>query len=175
MPDARLLVVQLSDLPIGYNLVPAETFPIPLSKVLSDPWSASSSPIVRRERLSGYQIGFSTPEAERIECSAAVYRSTSAARAVYRLRTRSAAAFLAELGGRSLPAANIGEETDVVRFDIRGSQHLGVAWRFRNVLASCVTAGLSPPDEAQMVRVARMQQQRIGTTLPVGKPRLAAR
>ena len=159
--DAQQLVPQLSDLPEGFNLVPAESFSIPTSKVLADPWSASSSAIIRRERLSGYQASFTTPEAQHIACSAALYRSSASARKVYRLRTTSAASFVAELGGRSLPVPEVGEETHASRFDVGSAQYLGVAWRFRNVLSTCVAGGFSTSPMAEILVVARAQQRRI--------------
>jgi hypothetical protein len=125
--DAQQLVLQLSDLPPGYNLNSAESFPVRTSKILAEPFSASSSAIVRRERLSGYQAAFKSPLGQPIECTAAVYRSSAAARKVYRLRTTSVASFVAELGRRSLPIPEIGEETHASGFDIGSAQYLGVA------------------------------------------------
>jgi hypothetical protein len=63
--DAQQLVLQLSDLPPGYNLNSAESFPVRTSKILAEPFSASSSAIVRRERLSGYQAAFKSPLGQR--------------------------------------------------------------------------------------------------------------
>ncbi len=165
---AEQLVPQLSDLPAGFNLVPAESFPIPTSKILAEtPSSAGAAAIIRRERLSGYQQAFTTPTAQRIECSAALYRSRASARKVYWLRTTSVASFVAELGGRSLSVAKIGEETDAHRFDVGRAEYLGVAWRYRDVLSTCVGSGSSTSTTAEILIVARAQQARIA--------RLAAR
>jgi hypothetical protein len=163
--DAQLLVPQLSDLPRGFNLIPAESFPIPTSKILADPWSASSSAIIQRERISGYQIAFTSPQAARLECTAAVYRSSAAARKVYRLRTTSVAAFVARASGRSLPAATIGDESNAHRFQLGTSAYLGVAWRFRNVLSTCITGGFTTSPMAEILVVARAQQARIAQVL----------
>ena len=162
---AQQLVPQLSDLPRGFNLNPAESFPVPTSKILADPWQGSSAAIIRRERVSGYQVSFTSPQAVRLQCSAAVYRSSAAARKVYRLRTTGGASFVAKLGGRSLPVAKIGEESHAHRFDIGSAEYLGVAWRFRNVLSACVGAGFTTSPMAEMLVVARAQQARIARAL----------
>jgi hypothetical protein len=168
-PDAEQLVAQLSDLPAGFNLNLAESLPIPTSKILADPGQASSAAIIRRERVSGYQVSFTSPQAVRLQCSAAVYRSSAAARKVSRLRTTGGASFVAELGGRSLPVAEIGEETHAYRFDIGPAEYLGVAWRFRNVLSTCVAAGFTTSPMAVMLVVARAQQARIARALAQGR------
>jgi hypothetical protein len=168
-PDAEYLVPQLADLPIGFNLVPAESFPIPTSKILADPWQASSAAIIRRERVSGYQVSFTSPQAVRLQCSAAVYRSSAAARKVYRLRTSGSASFIGELGGRSLPVAEIGEETHAHRFDIGSAEYLGVAWRFRTVLSTCIAGDFARSPMAEVIVVARAQQARIASALDGGQ------
>ena len=162
---AQQLVPQLSDLPAGFNLNLAESLPVPTSKVLADPWQASSAAIIRRERVSGYQVSFTSPQAVRLQCSAAVYRSSAAARKVYRLRMTGGASFVADSGGRSLPVAEIGEQTHAHRFDIGPAAYLGVAWRFRNVLSTCVAAGFTTSPMAEMLVVARAQQARIASAL----------
>jgi hypothetical protein len=159
--DAEQFVPRLDDLPAGFHLVLAESFPVPTSKILSDPSSASSAGLIRRERISGYQIAFKSPQAVNIACSAAIYRSGTAAREVYRLRTRSVSAIVAELGGHPVPVAEIGEETHGHRFEIGPAQYLGVAWRFRRVLSTCVAAGFTRSPMAEILVVARAQQARI--------------
>jgi hypothetical protein len=160
--DAQRLVPQLADLPPGFSLDPAESFPVPTSKILAEPpFSASLSAIIRRERLSGYQAAFTSPRGRPIECSAAVYRSSAAARKVYRLRT---ASFVAEFHARSLRAPTIGEETLASRFEGGQASYLGVTWRYRNVLSTCVSGEGSSP-RADMIVVARAQQERIESVL----------
>ncbi len=155
-------VPQLSDLPAGFSLDPAESFPVPTSKILAEPFSASSSAIIRRERLSGYQAAFTSPFGHPIECTAAVYRSSAAARKVYRLRTQSVAAFVAETGGHSLRVRKIGEETYASRFDLGPASYRGVAWRFRDVLSTCIAGGSTTTSPmAEILVVARAQQRRI--------------
>jgi hypothetical protein len=153
--DAQGLVPELSDLPSGFDLDPAESFPVPTSKILAEPFSASSSAIIRRERLYGYQAAFTSPRGHPIECTAAVYRSSAAARKVFRLRTQSVASFVAESGGRSLRVRKIGEETYASRFYAGTASYEGVAWRFRNVLSTCIGP------LAEILVVARAQQARI--------------
>jgi hypothetical protein len=167
---AAQLVPHVSDLPSGFNLVPAESFPIPTSKTLAEPPpSASAAAIIRRERLSGYQQSFTTPKAARIECSAALYRSSASAHKVYRLMAIGVASFVAELGGRSLPVAKIGEETVAHRFDIGSAEYLGVAWRYRDVLSTCVAGGFTASPLEELLVVARAQQQRIAETRNHGR------
>jgi hypothetical protein len=160
--DAQRLVPELSDLPPGFNLDPAESFPVPTSKILAEPFSASSSAIIRRERLTGYQAAFTSPLGHPIECTAAVYRSSAAARKVYRLRTQSVAAFVADRGGNSLRVGKIGEETYASRFDLGPASYQGVAWRFRDVLSTCIAGGSTTTSPmAEILVVARAQQRRI--------------
>jgi hypothetical protein len=85
-PDASQLVAQLSDLPAGHDIVPAESFPVSTEKILREPWSSSAAALIHRERLSGYQASFVSPSQTRIECNAALYRSTDAARGSIRRR-----------------------------------------------------------------------------------------
>ncbi len=161
---AQQLLPQLSDLPAGFSVDPAESFPVPTSKILAEPFSASSSAIIRRERLSGYQAAFTSPLGHPIECTAAVYRSSAAARKVYRLRTQSVAAFVAETGGHSLPVPTIGEETHAHRLALGGVPYVGVAWRHRDVLSTCVADGYTMPSLEELLVVARAQQRRIAET-----------
>jgi hypothetical protein len=164
-PDAEQLVAHLSDLPVGFNLNVAESFPVPTSKILADPWQASSAAIIRRERVSGYQVSVTSPQAVRLQCSAAVYGSSAAARKV----STGGASFIADLHGRSLPVAEIGEETHAHRFDIGSAEYLGVAWRFRNVLSTCVAGGFTASPMAEILVVARAQQARIARVLGQGR------
>ncbi|MGH3018407.1 MAG: hypothetical protein ACRDLU_08545 [Gaiellaceae bacterium] len=161
---------RLDDLPAGFNLVLAESFPVPTSKILheskifDDPWSAGSADLIRRGRITGYQIAFTSPRAGQIQCSVGIYRSDAAARQVYRLRTKSVAAFVAEAGGRSMATARIGEETDAHRFALGRVPYLGLEWRFRRVLSTCV-AGFTRSRMAEILVVARAQQARIASAL----------
>jgi hypothetical protein len=162
--DAQRLVPQLADLPPGFSLDPAESFPVPTSKILAEPpFSASLSAIIRRERLSGYQAAFTSPRGRPIECSAAVYRSSAAARKLYRLRTQSVSAYVADLGGRSVRVTKIGEETSASRFKGGSASYFGIAWRYRNVLSNCVSGQGTP--RAEVLVVARAQQERIESVL----------
>lgn len=167
--DAEEFLPRLDDLPAGFNLVPAESFPVPTSKILSDPWSVSSAGLIRRERISGYQGAYKSPQAVNIECSAALYRSGAAAREVYRLRTRSVYAFIAELGGSPLPVAEIGAETHARRFEIGHAQYLGVTWRSGAVLSACVASGFTRSPMAEILVVTRAQQARIASALGGGR------
>jgi hypothetical protein len=142
---------------------------VPTSTILADPWQASSAGAVRRERLSGYQTSFTSPRAVQLQCSAAVYRSSAAARRVYRLRITGVGSFVTEVGGRSRPVAEIGDEADAHRFDIGPAQYLAVAWRFRNVLSTCVAARFTASPMADILVCARAQQARIARVLGRGR------
>lgn len=157
--NAQRLVPELSDLPSGFSLDPAESFPVPTSKILADPFSDGSSALIRRERLYGYQAAFTSPRGHAIECTAAVYRSSAAARKVFRLRTKSVTAFVGESGGHSPRVGKIGEETYASHLDLGPASHDGVAWRFRNVLSTCI--GSLP----EILVIARAQQARIARAL----------
>ncbi len=157
--NAQRLVPELSDLPSGFSIDPAESFPVPTSKILAEPFSASSSALIRRERLYGYQAGFTSPRGRPIECTAAVYRSSAAARKVFRLRTESVAAYVAQSGGRSLRVGKIGDESYASRLPLGPASYAGVAWRFRNVLSTCVGP------LAEILLIARVQQTRIARAL----------
>jgi hypothetical protein len=163
--DASQLVAQLSDLPSGFGLNPAESFPTPLAKVLAGPFLGGSSALIARERMSGYQAAFVTPSQTRLECSAAVYRSKNAAKQVYRLRTSAFAEFVARTDGATLRFPRIGEETNASRFLLGDKSHYGVTWRFRNVLAGCVAGSFVASPEGDLQTVASAQQARIARAL----------
>jgi hypothetical protein len=159
-------MAQLPDLPTGYDLVPAESFPVPTERVLREPWSVSARGLVRRERLSGYQAAFVSPSQTRIECNAAVYRSSTAATEVSRARTSAFAELVADSNSGQFRFPTIGEESSASRFQLGDSRYYGVTWRFRNVLAGCVSGrwfSRSPAGDLQTV--AQAHQQRIAGVL----------
>jgi hypothetical protein len=165
-PNPKHLLAQPSDLPPRFSLVPGERIPVPLASILADPWSTGIADVVRRERVAGYQTSFWSPERQRIECAAAVYRSSKGAGEVFRLRSKRFAAFLAaSKSGRPTPVERIGDETRAYRFKPGSSKALTVTWRYRNVLASCGTMGVRPADLRQIVLVAVAQQARISQAL----------
>ncbi len=144
--DPKYLVPQLSDLPARFSLVPGETFPTPLAWVLADPWSAGYAAVIRRERVAGYQTSFWNPVHERIECSAAVYRSSSGAGRVFRLRNERFRAFLAvRESGRPADVERIGEETTAFRFVIGRSKGLTVAGAIGTSSPRVPACGCSAP------------------------------
>ena len=170
---AEQLVPQLSDLPAGFNLVPAESFPIPTSKILAEtPSSASSAAIIRRERLSGYQAGVHDP-------NGAPHRVQRGALSVERICSQglsvadapASPAFVAETGWTLAPGREdrrgdrcLIDSTSVVL------QYLGVAWRYRDVLSTCVGGGSTTTSPmAEILVVARAQQRRIATELARGR------
>jgi hypothetical protein len=167
--DASQLVVQLSDLPDGFSFIPAESSSVPLAKVLADPFLGGSSALIERERMSGYQMAFVSPAQTRLQCSAAVYRSKMAAKQVYDLRTSAFAEFVARTGGAPLRFPKIGEKTNASRFLLGDKRYYGVTWRFRNVLAACVTGSFVGSPEADLQTVASAQQARIAGTLDEGQ------
>jgi hypothetical protein len=167
-PDARLLVVQPSDLPSGFRLLPAESFPLPLATVLADPWSVGAKTAISRQRLSGYQNAFLSPELERLQCNAGVYRSAAGATAIFSLTARNFAAFVTASGGRSWRPRKIGAESRAFRLNLGPSKGFAVAWRFRNVLSTCTSLGPTPSNSRQTLRLARAQQGRIATAVGKG-------
>ena len=136
---------------------------MPLSWVLRDPWNAGVRSLIRRERVAGYEISFWTPEHERVECEAAVYRSTAGASRVFGQRYRSFEEFVAQLGGRSTRISRIGQDTAAFRTAGRLGNGLVVVWRYRNVLARC--ASLNPSSRQETILLARLQQRRITRAL----------
>jgi hypothetical protein len=165
-PDPKYLVPRLSDLPTRFSIVPGETFPTPLSWVVSDPWSAGAVGVIRRERVAGYQTSFWSPESGRIECSAAVYRSSNGASYVFRHRTKRFRAFVAARHSQQpRSVGRIGDETASFRFELGRSKGLAVAWRYRNVLTSCTKLRSSAADLRQIVAVASAQQERISAAV----------
>jgi hypothetical protein len=159
-------VLRLSDLPAGFNIVAGETIPTPLAVVLADPWSAAHESLIRRERVAGYQTSFWSPERRRIECEAAVYRSSDGAGQVFRGRLARYESFLRTSGfGGSVPAAAIGEETRAHRYVIKGQYGFAVMWRDHNVLAVCGTQGPRLPDPSQIILIAALQEARIAHAL----------
>src|SRR5688572_5183488 len=155
--DAERLVPQLSDLPAGYVLVPAESSPVSLKTVLAEPWSAGVRGAIERERVSGYRVTFSSPRAKRVECSAGVYRSERGSAVVFRSRLDR---FTQAFDARPLTISAIGETTRARRYRLGGELAVTVGWRFRNVLSSCTTVGREP-DLNEVLVVARAQQARL--------------
>lgn len=164
-PDPKYLVARLSDLPTRFSILPGESFHTPLAWVLADPWSAGYAAVIRRERVAGYQTSFVSPESGRIECSAAVYRASTGARDVFRHRTARFRSFVVAGNGRQQRVEKIGDETRAFLFELGQSRGLTVAWRFRNVLASCTKMRPSGADLRQIVDVALAQQQRISAAV----------
>jgi hypothetical protein len=157
--DLRNLVLEPSDLPVGWALVPGERRRVPLAWVLRDPWSAGFRDVIRRERVAGFETSFWSPEHHRIECEAAVYRSVVGATRVFRLRNDRFQDFVLRLGGRSIRSKPIGQGTAAFRLEGRWKGSV-VAWRYRNVLARCAAATLG-----EALSLARPQQRRIARTL----------
>jgi hypothetical protein len=161
--DAQHLVPQLSDLPAGYDAVPAESFPVSLETVLADQWSAGIRPTIRRERLSGYQASFASPTTQRIECSAALYRSTEGAAKVFAFRLGRFTDFVSASGGEPIQVERLGAQTRAYRYRL-GEQHgLLVTWRSRRVLSLCGAVRGDLPDLSTVLVVARAQQRRIAS------------
>jgi hypothetical protein len=158
---AAQLVPQLSDLPPGYNLNSAESFPVPTSRILADPWSAGIRQTIKRERISGYQASFVSPVSQRIECSAALYRSAPAAAEVFTFRMGRFAEFVATSGGGPVRVQGLGGETHAYRYNLGSQPGLLVTWRARRVLSLCGTVSGDPPSLADVLVVARAQQRRI--------------
>jgi hypothetical protein len=159
-PDASQLVVQLSDLPAGYDLIPAESFAVSTAKVLRQPGLAKASELIRRERLSGYQNSFVSPTQTRLECNTAVYRSPAAASEVYRVQT------LAGTRAGRFGFPPIGEESRPTWFLLGDVRYYAVTWRFRTVLAGCVTGRWFEGSPKMDLRtVAQAQQRRIAGVL----------
>lgn len=165
-PDPKYLVARLSDLPARFSIVPGDTYPTSLASVLADPWSAGHTAIIRRERVAGYQTQFRSPESGRIECSAAVYRSSVGARDVFRYRAARFRAFAAAAHSRQpTRVERIGDETAMFRFERGRLKGLTVAWRYRYVLASCTKLRTRAADLRQIVEVATAQQRRISVAV----------
>jgi len=143
-PDPKQLVARLSNLPPRFSVVPGDTYPTTLALALADPWSTGYSAIIRRERLSGYQVQFRSPESGRIECTAAIYRSNDGATDIFRYRNARFEALAADAHRRQL-VARIGDETVAVRFELARLRGLTLAWRHRYVLASCTTLRTDQP------------------------------
>ena len=161
---AAQLVPQLSDLPAGYDAVPAESFPVQLETVLADPRSAGIGETIRRERLSGYQTSFASPTSQRFECSAAlVPLGRGAARTVFSLADapRSSMPSLTDrVAGPVGCRADRSRDTCLSITTSAASMGPRVAWRSRACPLSCVAARLRDvPDLAELLVVARAQQR----------------
>jgi hypothetical protein len=157
-PELRNLVLETSDLPAGWALVPGERRRVPLAWVLRDPWSAGYRAQIRRQRVAGFETSFWSPEHHRIECEAAVYRSSRGARTVYALRARSFGAFASQQGG-TIAIRPIGDASSAYRLVGRWKGFI-VAWRYGDVLARCSAADLR-----DAVALARLQQRRVARAL----------
>ena len=164
--DPKQLVVRLADLPPRYSLVPGETIPIPLETVLADPWSTGLEAEIRRERLGGFQTSVWDPKHQRIQCSVAVYRSSTGARQILKQRRSRFNAFVAaRLLGRPTSVGALVEDADAVRFDLGRMKGLAISWQHRNVIAVCSVLGRTPPPLAVLKAVVSAQQRRLATML----------
>jgi hypothetical protein len=167
-PDPRYLVAQPSDFPAGFVRESSETGPTALQTVLQEPWSAGGTALITRERIAGYQATFVGPEAERIECGAAIYRSQSGGSRVFRLRTRGFAALSAtgkDPPGRGVHVGRIAYETRAFYVRSEFAEGLMVVWRYRNVVSSCTLTGLSPGAKTRLLGVVRAQQSRVAAAV----------
>jgi len=160
-----VLVLQLGDLPAGWAPLPGESLRVPLAWVLRDPWPAGFRPLLRRERLGGYERSFWSPARRRVECEAAVYRSPRGARQVFALRARAFAAFLAARAmGRGISVRPLGDAT--VAYRLNGAwRGFIVSWRDRRVLGRCSGAGLGEGSLRETTMAARLQERRISRSL----------
>ena len=164
-PDPKLLVVRLTDLPPRYTLVPGETIPVTLESVLADPWSTGLEAEIRRERLGGFQTSVWNPELQRIQCSVAVYRSSTGARQILKQSRLRFHAFFAAHRGRSTPLGALGEDARASRLDLGRRKGLIIGWRHRRVLAACSLIGYNQPALAELMVVASAQHRRLVTML----------
>lgn len=164
-PDPKQLVVKLTDLPPRYSLVPGETIPVALESVLADPWSSGLGAEIRRERLGGFQTSVWDPEQQRIQCSVAVYRSSTGARRVLEHGRIHSRAFFAAHRGQSTPLGALGEDARASRLDLGRLKGLTIGWRHRSVLAACSLIGDNQPALAELMVVASAQHRRLATTL----------
>lgn len=166
-PDPKQLVVRLSDLPPRFTLVAGELLrPTPLENVLADPWSAGLEAEIKRERVSGVNTSVWSPEGRRIQCSVAVYRSSTGARQILEhSRSRFRAFLAAQRLGRPILVGALGEETSAFRFNLGRLKGLAITWRHRSVLATCSILGREPPALAELAEVVSAQQMRLATML----------
>ena len=165
-PNPKQLVVRLTDLPPRYSLVPGETIPVPLKSVLADPWSIGLEAEIRGERLGGFQTSVWNPEHRRIQCSVAVYRSSTGARQILKQsRLRFHAFLAARLLGRPTSVGALEEDAEAVRFDLGRLKGLAISLRHRNVLATCSILGRNPPALAELTDVVSAQRRRLATML----------
>jgi hypothetical protein len=165
-PDAKQLIVRLSDLPPRFSLVAGETRPTSLELVLADPWSAGLKGEIRRERVSGFKRAVWSPGGRRIECSVAVYRSVAGAQRVFRLGSEGFRAFLARRHlGKPSRVGELGEGARAFRFDLGRLKGLSVTWRHGVALTSCSVLGAEWVDRGELMEVVLAQRRRIATAL----------
>ncbi len=166
-PDPKQLLVRLSDLPPQFTLVAGELLrPTTLESVLAQPWSAGLETEIARERISGFNTSVWSQEGRRIQCSLAVYRSSTGAREVLERSNSRFRAFLAVRHlGRPIPVRALGVEASAFRFDLGRLKGLAIGWRQRSVLATCSILGRSPPALAELMVVALAQHRRLAITL----------
>lgn len=153
--------MRLSDLPARFTLVPGETHPTPLTAVLAEPRSAGVADVIRREHVAGYQTAFQSPEAGTLQCTAAVYRSVAGARDVFRHQARHFTAFAASRARRARRVERIGDETRAFTYTFGSANGLTMAWRYHNIVASCISVSHDLSDLALLTRIGLAQQARI--------------
>jgi hypothetical protein len=166
---ASALVVEPGDLPVGFVRLSAQ----PVSNAAAWAQAGVKKNYESLGRITGYKVVFRKSGAggiQNLESVANIYRARTGAskslrataKALERRRT-------ASLTRMSIGPA-LGHEARAYRMKIKkGAASIGaalVAWRYRNIYAVVVGAGLEPSfDPARVLEIARLQQARIETRL----------
>jgi hypothetical protein len=167
-PDPKGLVAQLSDMPTGFRIDDEQSGPTSLEDTLEGA-SPEQQEVIRRERVEGYGVWFTTPNGvEQTNCTATTYRSTDGAEEVLHIGfDRFAKGFASgELkGGQASIEEKIGSETRAYTIEQDGVSTFVVVWNYRNVNGVCISAGFLSTDPDETVRIAQAQQARIEAAL----------
>ena len=181
LPDPKVLVPRLSDLPSGYVIDASDTGSVSLADELEFAEGEEAS-LLEEEFVSGYSIWFESTEflamesPQYLSCEATVLRSSEGARQVFSLRRDAFDEMsddLAEEFGEERVEfelvsidERLGDETEAWVMDSGIISVFGVAWRDAMLLGMCEASGFAGVELSDpLIELAQAQQARFAKAL----------
>ena len=164
--EPSALVVQANDLPpeLMLRVDIEESREVTTDEVVAGLSTEAAADSLRGERVTGFQAQFRGAELTVLVCQAGLYRSIDGASDAMQVQTELFEQRIASgeiVGEVIVLVGDLGEAEWALRGAGGGIDAFVLVWRFRNVLSTCTTVGGLAADEAQALRIAGAQQQRI--------------